>query len=36
MVEGARWGELQRERGGNEGGVGCGEVSCSGGAFYKC
>jgi hypothetical protein len=29
-------GELWRERGGKEGGVGCGEVTCGRGAFYRC
>jgi hypothetical protein len=28
-------GELQRERGGNEVGVGCGEMRCGRGAFYR-
>jgi hypothetical protein len=29
-------GELRRERGGKEGGVGCGEMRCGRGAFYWC
>jgi hypothetical protein len=29
-------GELWHERGGKEGGVGCGEVRCYRGAFYRC
>jgi hypothetical protein len=32
----ARGGEVQCERGGKEGGVGCGEMRRSWGAFYKC
>jgi hypothetical protein len=28
--------ELRRERGGKEGGVGCGEVRHGRGAFYRC
>jgi hypothetical protein len=28
--------ELQCERGGKEGGVGCGEMRCGRGAFYRC
>jgi hypothetical protein len=29
-------GELRHERGGKEGGVGCGEVRHGRGAFYRC
>jgi hypothetical protein len=36
VIEGALWGRVRRERGGKDGGVGCGEVRRGWGAFYRC